>query len=97
MPSVPVLADAENGGASEVYGLHREAVGIDAAQEMVVQHPIERRRVPQFELPESTYAQADTEAGSADARRAGKLSLEQRRALRRQINEAGSDLYIRPH
>ncbi|HEY4540739.1 MAG TPA: hypothetical protein VIG66_00015 [Noviherbaspirillum sp.] len=52
----------------------------------------ERRRPPQFELPGYSY----TEGGGewAEGRRSGKLSPEQRAALRRQINEASSDLYL---
>jgi len=56
--------------------------------------PIERKRPPQFRLPEHTYAVIDAQGQSSAARKAGRLSIEQRRALRRQINEAGSDLYV---
>jgi hypothetical protein len=37
--------------------------------------------------------QVDPSSGGPDGRKHGKLSPEERRALRRQINEAGQDIY----
>lgn len=55
------------------------------------------RRSPEFVLPEpgvyGHLGQQDGGQGNDAARRAGRLSPEERRALRRQIDEAGHDLY----
>lgn len=55
----------------------------------------EPRRPPQFRLPEHTYTSMDVDSGAlvSGTTKVGRLSPEERRALRRQINEAGSDLY----
>lgn len=58
----------------------------------------ERRRAREFDLPEpaSYDVQADSQSIPAadNARRPGRLSLEERRALRRQIDEVGHDIYV---
>lgn len=75
----------ENGRALEPGGVTQS-----------VQAQVDGRRVPQFEWPEAGYGEPEVEAGTdADkARKGGRLSAEERRALRRQINEAGLDLYL---
>lgn len=61
-----------------------------------VQAQLEQRRIPQFEWPEAGYGDpgAEGEASPDNARKGGRLSAEERRALRKQINDAGLDLYV---
>jgi hypothetical protein len=55
----------------------------------------ERRRADYPGAESSGSSQPDNAAGSSNdnARRQGKMSPEERRALRRQIDEAGHDIY----
>lgn len=63
------------------------------------QHPaqaqLNERRARDFELPDvGNYPQSGTDFSAPDnSRKHGRLSPEERRALRRQINEVGHDLY----
>jgi len=47
----------------------------------------------EFALPDT--GGYDSEAGRGEGRRPGRMSVEQRRILRQQIDEAGHDLYSR--
>lgn len=51
----------------------------------------------QQQQPEYGYQRNDrrNEQGAEDPRKSGRMSPEDRRALRRQINEAGQDIYSR--
>jgi len=56
--------------------------------------PVEPRRPREFAFPDnSEYAmQGENQLGSV-TRRQGRMTLEERRALRRQIDEVGHDIY----
>lgn len=56
--------------------------------------PVEPRRPREFAFPDNReYAmQGENQLGSV-TRRQGRMTLEERRALRRQIDEVGHDLY----
>ena len=67
--------------------------GRDQVQRDAFQRDQERRKPRDAGLPDSSGS-GDSADNQADAnRRQGKLSLEERRALRRQIDEAGHDIY----
>lgn len=67
--------------------------GMDQVQRDAFQRDQERRKPRDAGLPDSSGS-GDSADNQADAnRRQGKLSLEERRALRRQIDEAGHDIY----
>ena len=78
-------------------GAEKIEPGMDQAQREASQREQERRRSKDLGLPESSGSgeQGDnqTNASSDGARRNGRLSPEERRALRRQIDEAGHDIY----
>ena len=56
-----------------------------------------QRAGQQQQQPEYGYQRNDrrNEQGAEDPRKSGRMSPEDRRALRRQINEAGQDIYSR--
>jgi hypothetical protein len=78
-------------------GTEKIEPGMDQMQRDTPQRDQERRRSRDAGLPDSSGSgdPADNQANAAsDAnRRQGKLSVEERRALRRQIDEAGHDIY----
>jgi hypothetical protein len=95
--ALPVLAEANPGDPVQVSPLqHHSAMQHGDPQTAQAQAQVERRRIPQFELPDpGAYLQSGPEGDASDGgRKSGKLSAEERRALRRQINEAGNDLYL---
>lgn len=76
-------------------GAERVDPGMDQVQRDASQREQERRRSRDAGLPDSSGSgeSADNSAASDANRKQGKLSLEERRALRRQIDEAGHDIY----
>lgn len=97
---VAQLAWADPGGSRRLQYPQFQPAPLESAPGQAapaLQAQAERR--PQFQLPEHSYAAIDSEGGSGSerGRRPGRLSPEERRALRRQINEAGSDLYTPGH
>ncbi|MGV3742365.1 MAG: hypothetical protein ACO1NO_08645 [Burkholderiaceae bacterium] len=66
----------------------REAVR-EAQQYQKGGHDSERRG--RFHAPDAT----DHSSGSGPSKKSGRMSPEERKALRQQINEAGQDLYYR--
>jgi hypothetical protein len=68
------------------------------------QRPQERPRPPEPQMRDQRFdsrefddrRQQDPAARAQEVRRAGRLTPDERRDLRRQINEAGIDLYARP-
>jgi hypothetical protein len=53
----------------------------------------ERRRNTDYVLPESSGYGSQAESNAEHNRKQGRMSPEERRALRRQIDEAGHDIY----
>ncbi|HVL77470.1 MAG TPA: hypothetical protein VM406_15770 [Noviherbaspirillum sp.] len=83
MLAVPALADSGVRDAVRMSHLQNSAPG-----------QMERRGAREFRIPEvSGNGQLADDAVAEGVRRSGKLSLEERRALRRQIDEAGHDIY----
>ncbi len=78
-------------------GAEKIEPGMDQIQRDAQQRDQERRRSRDSGLPDSSGSgdPADNQANATSEvnRRQGKLSLEERRALRRQIDEAGHDIY----
>jgi len=74
-----------------VYFYAQEAM---PPQGMDQQRPMDRRRMQEFNSSGFGMQGNDATGNLADpSRRQGKLSPEQRRALRQQIDEAGHDIY----
>ena len=62
----------------------------------VAEQPLQfqgRGHAREFALPDT--GGYDNETGNGEGRRPGRMSVEQRRILRQQIDEAGHDLYSR--
>ncbi len=92
--SVPAWGESDGVRALQLVQLNPalvESAGLLAGSQPPSQG--EPRRSSQFQLPEHTYASADASESGGERMRRGRLSVEERRALRRQINEVGSDLY----
>ena len=75
----------------------RETIGADRGQQSQRQAEDRQRqadeRQRQYEEQRRSQMQQEQNAGSAEFRRSGRLTPDERRDLRRQINEAGADIY----
>lgn len=104
--NAPALADSARGGMSEriaaVRGfvLQRSAFDVGRGAEQNSLQPGARgegeqrgARQPNPAQDSSGSSDSEQQAGNGAERRGGKLSPEERRALRRQIDEAGHDIY----
>jgi hypothetical protein len=88
--------DARN--AVRAYHIQNAAMDRGSWQEpQQVQPPADRRRPKEADLPQSSGygAPAEGQANTAadNNRKQGRLTPEERRALRRQIDEVGHDIY----
>lgn len=62
-------------------------------QEVQGEHPAERRTSREYGFPQSSGYGSQGDGTPEFNRKQGRMSLEERRALRRQIDEAGHDIY----
>jgi hypothetical protein len=95
------MANAGAGGLDRWFGEHGFQLNRTALErgeqrgDRFSQDTGERRRTEFSGADSSGSSQSDNSAGNANdnAQRQGKMSPEERRALRRQIDEAGHDIY----
>lgn len=90
---------AQGEGRDTVRAFQVQNVTLDREPRAVPQNQqqSDRSRGRLLGLPDSTYGSTnDSQANSPsdNARKQGRLSPEERRALRRQIDEAGHDIYV---
>lgn len=98
--SAGVLADAGDYGRSSrdaVRAFHVQNIYLERGQQQLQPPASDRREQRPYPGQDSSGygGQPDTQASKAaeNARRQGRLSPEERKALRRQIDEVGHDIY----
>jgi hypothetical protein len=93
--SGPALAQRQDNRNGDGRGPDQRAPQDQRAQERP--RPPEQLREPRFDSREFDDRNRQEQVMRAqEARRSGRLTPDERRDLRRQINEAGIDLYARP-
>lgn len=70
---------------------NERAVGQEETQPLPRQ--VDVQRGPVYAMPETSGYSAPPDANAEQRRRSGRMSPEERRALRRQIDEVGHDIY----
>ena len=74
---------------------HEHSERREARQEQRVEQRAEQHRQDEQSQQEHKAQQAAAEGQAEPVKKAGRMTPEERRALRRQINEAGQDIYSR--
>lgn len=93
--AVPVNPEREVDGSYRLHNTGLELSMQDGEQTGQRQANVRHAKYPDLPDSGSYSAQGNLGAGAQEGlRRQGKLSPEERRALRQQINEAGHDLYL---
>lgn len=101
------MGDHDRGGRREEHAQVREVsreVQRDLAMPRIQQQPVQRAADPRQADPRSFEGRAEEQRRAMEAatrnaemgRRTGRLTPDERRDLRRQINEVGQDLYANP-
>ena len=91
MSALPAFAAPDRNDGPR--GTERQVNQDDRQRQNEVQRPDPRQDEPRAEGPRRQIVQREQPARGENARRSGKLTPDERRDLRRQINEAGIDLY----